>query len=191
MPSCPTLRRNLLPVPNGARRSMRLRCRAAAESGVRGSARRGSEVLEVILALPILWIVTLALFQYGFLAISHQAIVAGVDQAAREAAKTGMTPAQRLQTARDVMKKFLAVRGIDADATTRLFLQYGPDPGADSVEYDPGVPGTLPADVIPAGRLRLKAFIRLADAQVPDWLASFGFSLAGRRFEAAAVVPLE
>lgn len=65
--------------------------------------RRGSMALQVVMVMPILLIVTLAIFQFGVLLLVHQAITHAATVAAREAAK-GADPAQLECIVEEVLK---------------------------------------------------------------------------------------
>lgn len=165
--------------------------------GPRRNRRSGIESFELILVGPVLWMITLALFEFGFLVLILQALMTGTGEAAREAAKFGMTTEQRLEAAVEVIRRFLAPHDIDFDRYLFLHLENGP---ADSVDFVPvSLPFRVPLECNPppgavaADSVRVTICIRVTDARVPDWLAKCGLSLflADRRFEISAVVPKE
>ncbi len=150
--------------------------------------RRGVQILEFILALPILVIVTMAALQFGSLAVVQHTVSHAANEAAREAAKLspGTTPQQRADYAATVANAILAMHNVAIDPDNRLVLQDGDDPGNDGEVGDP----TLPFSATPApdlGQIRVIVVIELVNTPVLNVLASFGLDWSDTRYEVSAI----
>jgi Flp pilus assembly protein TadG len=147
-------------------------------------------VLELILAMPVLIIATLAVLEFGVIALVQQAIATAAIEGAREAARGSMP-----NEVAAVVDTFLAVHDF-AGATAampdaRVDVEVGP---ASSTVGDATIPCTPqgPA-VLNANEARVTVCVRMSDNDrpVPDWLSYFGFTLAGKTYEISALAPVE
>ena len=94
------------------------------------SRRRGVIILEFILAMPVLFIATLAIFEFGFLALVQQSSTTAVTEGSREGAKM-FPPALPLDAAGSnndivdqivlVMNQYLAVQSMEIADTANGF----------------------------------------------------------------------
>jgi hypothetical protein len=154
----------------------------------RHAARRGVQTLELILVLPILVIATLAIFQFGMLAAAQQGVTHAAITGAREAAKR-----TDIVTVRDTVDAILTPYDIAISnapgSGTKVMLEDGLNP---PVEYgDPLLDCYANGPALVAGEVRVTVCILTSVAKVPDALSTFGFSLAGRRFEISSVTRKE
>ncbi|WP_166823265.1 TadE/TadG family type IV pilus assembly protein [Thalassoroseus pseudoceratinae] len=164
------------------------------------SKRSGVVTLEFILALPVLLIATLGIFEFGFLVLVNQAVSSAAVEGTREAAKIGTTPDEVAET----VQEFLAVHNLtfqtDGTNTTdpvRVTIEgtlVNSDPhagerGNTSITYTPNGPN------VDADEVRVTVCVEVTDTNgmspVPDLLATFGFSLQGRIFEASSRTEIE
>lgn len=154
----------------------------------RGKNRRGVEVLELILVLPVLVVALVALVQFGIAMVVHQAVTTAAGAAAREASKQA-----DILVVRDAVDRILSPHNIQILNTpgsgTKVMLDDGAlgttsfgDAGLSCIAH-----GNAPA----ANEVRVTVCIDLAKAKVPNALASFGLDFAGKRFETSATVRKE
>ena len=157
--------------------------------------RRGAVTLEVILALPALLIATIAVFEFGIIMLVHQAVTTAAVEGAREAAKDQSTTAA---TALEV-EQILDIHQLIFDPTSTntiddvhlLVERFG-------LPTEERGNNTLPCSAqggpLQSSQIRVTVCVRMTNANgrpVPDWLSSFGFSLAGRTLEASALTTAE
>lgn len=161
------------------------------------SSRRGAIYLEFLLVFPILFIATLALFEFLFVALIMQAVTATTLEAAREAAKVGATPSEVEQ----VVAGYLGIHNLAAGGTldsTSNGLVHVLVERPVSGDYDLGntaIPCFPQGGVLPPSQTRVTISVRLTDDQgkrpVPNMLRSFGFDLGSSRFELSSKETLE
>jgi Flp pilus assembly protein TadG len=184
-------------------RRRRPQCEELPSSPLKGPAsrqrrRRGVLLVEFLLVFPILFIATLAIFEFGIVLLVHQAVVSASVEGAREAAKVGATT-NKVATAVD---NVLTIHRIDFDPTTTN----GTDDAYLRLEYGSGVPATAergnntlsctPVGTAPnANEVRVTVCVNVTDSggesPAPDWLAPFGFSLTGSIFEISSRANVE
>lgn len=157
--------------------------------------RRGIEVLEIILALPVLLIATIALIELGVLMVFDQTVVTASTKGAREAGKGA-----NITEIRDVVNTFLGVHGVaitEASNTGNIVLEVGTagGPVVTSVNSNPCTP---PGPAVVDGEVRVTVGVELLNPlfpseapPVPDALATFGFSLSGRSLKSSTLVRQE
>ena len=154
----------------------------------RAPCRRGVEILELILALPVLVIALVAVVQFGMVLVVQQAVTAAVTGAAREAGKHS-----DIAVVRTAVERLLAPHDIEISNTsgsgTKVMLEDG-SLGTSSFG-DPTLVCEASGNALAANEVRVTLCIDLEAARVPNALASFGFDLFGRRFESSAVVRKE
>jgi len=142
-----------------------------------------------LVAIPILFIATLATLELGLLLVVQNSVTAAVIEGAREAAKDNAS----LANVGCEVTKHLAVHEIDLspDGGARLRIEGGPAAGE---------LGNLSLNCVPRGNAPNPSQIRAtvcvllhdgSDGPVPDWLSSFGFSLADHRMVVSAIVSRE
>jgi hypothetical protein len=150
--------------------------------------RRGSAVLEIFLALPALLIATLAVFQFGFLLLLHEAVTTAAIEGAREA-QQGASCAEVAQT----VQKLLAVHNLSvaSDGEVHVVCERRMG-GSTQVRHR----GNTAITCTPAGpplafngERRVTVCVRVSDgtAPVPDWLSTFGFSMMGRTLRVSSL----
>lgn len=160
--------------------------------------RRGVVVLEFLLAFPILFITTLAIFEFGILVLVQQTLTAAATEGAREAAKIG---ASTNETA-TVVDEILSVHQIAFDPTAtnatdgaRLIIEYGPPLSTTAERGNTSIPCSPIGPAPGTDEVRVTLCVTATDATgcqpVPDWLSSFGFSLSGCEFEISSRANVE
>jgi Flp pilus assembly protein TadG len=157
--------------------------------------RRGVETLEVVLALPVLLIATIAVFEFGFLILVHQAVTTAAVEGVREAAKDQSTTeatALEVQRILGVHEMSFATTGTNTTDDVRVVVERFGSPtdqvGNTSLLCSPQGITLLP------NQIRVTVCIRMTNANgrpVPNWLSSLGFTLVDRRLEASALASAE
>lgn len=158
----------------------------AARRPRRAAHRRAASTLQVILALPVLVIATLAVFEFGVLVVIQQAVTTAATEGARAAAKENNV-ADANAAAVAAVNGVLLVHNlmiIDGDpaSDTRMALEFGLAAPVDT--GDPGLACTPPVSpVLAANEVRVTVCVDLTTAPLLNFLSSFGFDLTGKRFE--------
>lgn len=78
------------------------------------SRRRGLEYLELVLVMPILFMATIAIFQFGILMLYHTAVTSAAVEGAREYAKPGATATN----VADYIQNMLAIHRVQFNTMT-------------------------------------------------------------------------
>lgn len=157
--------------------------------------RRGAIYLEFLLVFPILFIATLALFEFFFIGLIMQTVTATTIEAAREAAKVGAKPSE----VEEVVAGYLGIHNLEGGpgilsptGQVRVIVENGP--GASDLG-NPGILCFAQGGPLPASQTRVTVCVLLTDAQgkrpVPNMLRSFGFDLGSCRFELSSKETLE
>lgn len=158
--------------------------------------RSGVQTVEMIIALPVLFIASLAVLQFGILFIFQQGITTAAIEGAREASEGGT-----LTTVQTVVNNFLQPYGIsiqagstdanirlEIDTTTNTTLNgntcyaIGPSPLLSNE-----VRVTVCVSLVPSGGSSAWG----AHDGVPNWLSKYGLSFAGKRFEISSIAKKE
>lgn len=161
----------------------------------RTSKRKGVELLELILVMPILFIATLAVFEFGILLLYQEAVTSAAAEGAREAAKTSNDSEVAF-----VVQSFLAIHNVIFDTTmisngggnAYVLVERGLAVGErGSLVYaaTPNGPNTLNPNEI---RVTVSTPMVIAnDKPVPNWLRFFGFDLATSRMKISSLTLAE
>lgn len=176
-------------IPTIQRATRRFRGRAAA--------RRGLLVIELILAFPVLFVLLLAIIEFGLILANLKHIEfasrVGAKVASEESAGTLPTA---VTTVKGKVDKVLSAIGIDS---CQVILEHNvPDPGCVSG----GASQTLgscakcstPSIALPSttavegGAVRVTVCVELSEV-TPDLLSSYGFSTANRAVIASTTYP--
>lgn len=149
--------------------------------------------MEIIIALPVMVIITLALFEFGLLMVVDQTVVSAATKGAREAGKGA-----NVMEVADVVNEFLAVHSIaitSTSATGNIVLEVGGQPTT-SLNGNPCTPPATP--VLGLDEARVTVCVELTyppiageTPPVPDALATFGFTLDGRSLKTSTLVKKE
>jgi Flp pilus assembly protein TadG len=159
--------------------------------------RRGVQTVEIIVALPIVFIATLAVFEFGMLFLFQQAVGAATIEGVRDAAKGGS-----LASVQAVVNQFLQPYGINIQAGSsdaNIRLETGTPATNATLNGNTCLPSG-PASVL-ADEVRVTVCLRLVPTGgtsawgtndgVPNWLSKYGFSLSSHRFEVSALAKTE
>jgi Flp pilus assembly protein TadG len=147
--------------------------------------------------MPVLFLATLAVFEFGILLLVEQAIVTAAIEGAREGAKVGATTnavAERVQRIIDVH-----CISFDTTGTTGGDARVIVEDGSGVIS---GERGNLTIACTPNGpapslrQIRVTVCVPVTDSAtgctpVPDWLSGFGFSISGKLFRVSSVANLE
>lgn len=155
------------------------------------SRRRGVGTIELLLALPILLMATLASFEFGILTLVEHAVATATIDGSREAGKGA-----GIDEVAFVIDQHLAAHHLAITPTGPVRLIYErrisgvtqvDERGNSSVPAGPNGPALFDGDV------RITVCVRATDGQapIPDWLASLGFSLADKTLRASSIARLE
>lgn len=158
--------------PRGQGSSVSSMC-ALASAPVR-SRRRGVIALELLIIIPVLFIGTLAVFEFALLGVAMQMVAHAAHEGARTSALIGGDTTAVLNR----IDTILAVQGIavtGGQAGVRIEDSgSSTDHGNLGIIFDPRVNGPAPV----AGDVRVTVMVPLLIANhrpVPNWLAGFGF----------------
>jgi len=172
-------------------------------AGSRGG-RAGAIYLEFLLVFPIVFVATMAIFQFGLLSLAIQDATNAVIEGGRTAAAaypSGASNDDIADAVMAVMNKHLAVQGlkIGGGGTAQIIVERGT--GSSETR------GTLPGSfmTVPSGPAldSTEARVTLAfplvsptdtdnyGKPVPDWLGWIGFSLSNYKFQLSSRATLE
>jgi len=160
--------------------------------------RRAAIIVELLVVFPILFIATLAIFEFGILVVVDQAITAGATAGAREAAKVGAAT----DDIAAVIDEIISVHQITFDPTTtnatddaRVIIEYGPPIAATAERGNTTITCVPQGPAVGTNEVKVTLCVNVTNAAgeqpVPDWLSVFGFSLAGRTFEISSLSNVE
>lgn len=161
----------------------------------RASRRKGVEYLELILVMPILFIATLAIFEFGLLLLYQEAVTSAAVEGAREAAKT----TDDTEVA-GVIQSFLAIHQVIFDTTNisngggdaYVLIERGLTTGErGNLNYAAAAYGPNP---LSANEVRVTISTPLVvanDQPVPNWLHYFGFDLGNSRMQISSLTLAE
>jgi Flp pilus assembly protein TadG len=167
-------------------------------SAARRPARRGVEALEVVLALPILLVATIAVFEFGIVMLTQQTITTSAVEGVREAVKDAATLngiAARVQEFVAVHNLTFSTTGTNAADDVRVVVEDGS--GGAGIAGDRGnttLNCSASGGALTATQARVTVCVRMTNGSnqpVPDWLSTFGFPLSGRTFEVSAIAEFE
>lgn len=160
--------------------------------------RRAAIIVELLLVFPILFITTLAIFEIGILVIVDQTVTAAATEGTREAAKIGAVT-NEIAT---VIDEILSVHQINFDPTTtnatddaRVIIEYGAPISTTTERGNTTIPCSANGPAVGMDEVKVTVCVNVTNAAgeqpVPDWLSTFGFSLAGRQFEISSLANVE
>jgi hypothetical protein len=155
-----------------------------------------------MVALPVLIIVTLAIFQFGILMLIYQAVVTAAVEGAREAGKGG-----NVNAVASVVNQILVPHGVvvtSASTDANIIVEQSQPPAAPTVTMLNGNP-CYPPTGVPLSTIHRETRVTFSLSLVPqgaasawgtrqgvpNWLSVFGFSLVGKRFEVSSLVRTE
>lgn len=160
--------------------------------------RRAAIIVELLLVFPILFIATLAIFEFGILALVDQTVTAAATEGTREAARIGAVTNEIAM----VIDEILSVHQINFDPTTtnatddaRVIIEYGPPISTTAERGNTTIVCSANGPAVGTDEVKVTVCVNVTNAAgeqpVPDWLSTFGFSLAGRKFEISSLANLE
>jgi len=159
----------------------------------RGNARRGIQILEMILVLPILLIAILACFQFGPVMIVQGTLTNAAEETARETAKIyqfDISDAADVDKSEAVANTILAAaHGLTTASPGVLLILENADGVAcrgDAALEALHCPAAT--SVTDASETKATILLNVDDAPIPQVLETFCVDISGQRFQIAAVV---
>lgn len=161
----------------------------------RSSRRKGVEYLELILVMPVLFISTLAIFEFGVLLLYEETVTSATVEGAREAAKTTDDT-----VVAGVIQEFLAINQVIFDTTTisngggnaYVLIERGLTTGErGNLNFAAAASGPNP---LSANEVRVTVSTPLVianDQPVPNWLKYFGLDLGTSRMRISSLTLVE
>ena len=146
--------------------------------------RRGVEVLELILVLPILTIVLVAAFEFAVLTMLQAAITHAATVGAREAGKCPIIDTI-LPPIGEVLDAVCITLDNAADSGTKVVLEVYGEP--DQVFGDPNLTCSPPVNPLNEYEVRVTICVALSATGFCDALADWGFSMDGCVFRVSSV----
>jgi Flp pilus assembly protein TadG len=161
----------------------------------RKSKRRGLEYLELVLVMPILFMTTIAIFQFGILMLYHTAVTSAAVEGAREFAKPGATP----DNVSIYIQNFLAIHGVSFNTTTTTagsgdaYVRLETSDTSTTTTTERGNVDLAVNAVGPnsfyANEVRVTVCSKLVaakDRPVPNWLKYIGLDLSARHIRVSS-----
>ena len=154
--------------------------------------RSGSQTIELIVSLPILFFVVVGIVQYGIQTLVQQAVTQAAQVGAREAGKGAS-----LTNVVDAVNTMLAPHNITisntAGSLTKVVLETSDTMAmvTTTVFGDAGVTYTPPSPMLGVSEARVTVCIGLTKAPLMNALPSFGFDTTGMQFEISSLVKKE
>ena len=161
----------------------------------RTSKRKGIEYLELILVMPVLFVATLAIFEFGILVLYQGTVTSAAVEGAREAAKS----TDDTEVAK-IIQKFLAVNQVIFDTATisngggyaYVRIERGATVGErGNLNYfaSPYGPNPLTASEV---RVTISTpLVAANDQPVPNWLSNFGLDLSASKIQVSSLTLAE
>lgn len=142
----------------------------------RKSARRGVQVLEAIIGLPVIVIITMALFEFGTISTVQHAVGHAAVESARERAKYA-TDAEIETIVETILGPHLQPGfDISTDAGVRIII----DDGNSVTSIGDASLGGLPAAAVTPPEVEVTIRFSMAVAPVPNLLKSFCIDIQDR-----------
>lgn len=161
--------------------------------------RKGSVLLEFILAFPLILIISLAIIEFGFFSLLQQTITVSAIEGSREAAHVGATST----SVGNLIDQYVAINSLNLDVGAQpaapgqgdvlVVIETGGIPtqtiGNSDIPCTPVGPAPSPFEV------KVTVCLNLTDTNgttpIPNLLSSFGFTLSGKQLEISAMTGLE
>ena len=149
------------------------------------SRRRGMQTLEVVLVLPILLLVSLAIFQFGILVLVQQSVAHAATVTAREAGK-GADVDELVLVADEILGPHCITIGADAAVVLEDLAADQPIEYRGSLECNPRVEPPIYADEV-----RTTLCVDLVQRPFLTALEAYCIDFSGKRFEISSLVKKE
>ncbi|QDT19583.1 TadE/TadG family type IV pilus assembly protein [Gimesia chilikensis] len=162
--------------------------------------RRGSVLLEFILAFPIILILSLAILEFGFYAMLQQTITTATIEGARKAAQVGSTTTAVGNLIQDyvALNSLTLAVGSQPAASNQGDVLVSIEDGSAALTQTIGnsdIPCSPVGPAPNADQIKVTVCVNLTNTNgkfpLPDLLSSFGFSLSGKQLEISAMTSLE
>ncbi|PHS12715.1 MAG: hypothetical protein COA78_07975 [Blastopirellula sp.] len=163
----------------------------------RRQSRKGIQVLELLIAFPVLFIASIAFFQFGPAMVIHEAVQSAAEESAREAAKRvgGQTVEELTE---ETMNDILGVHGLAlGDAGIQVIIeQDDSDPDVTSEVIclgDTVIPCPVSSSITSAEEIKITIIVSMEDgmgnkvAPVPNVLKNYGIDFSQKYYEFSAI----
>lgn len=161
----------------------------------RASRRKGLEYLELVVVMPILFMATIAIFQFGIMMLYHTAVTSAAVEGAREYAKPGATPTN----VADNIQSILAIHQVQFNTTTTVagfgdaYVLFELSDTMSTTTDERGNSDLAVSAVGPptfsANEARVTVCSKLVsdnDRPVPNWLKYIGLDLSARHIRVSS-----
>ena len=149
-------------------------------------ARRGIQVLEVLVLFPVLLIATFSFFVLGPTVTVRQNVQHSAEEAAREVAKKVGTQTTTMITT-DVVNEVLSVHGLDlsTDGVRADVWEYDPTGSGPIIHTPLGDTTNVAEPVEPTGfsdpdQVIVQVTVEIESAPIPNILSNMKFDISGR-----------
>lgn len=147
--------------------------------------RRGVQTLELIIVLPVLVLVTFAVFQFGMAMVFHHSVMSAATEGAREAAK-GATTAE---VGTDV-ETVLSVHGLSVAAGSGVMVVVEDSGGVNCVG-DNFVPCPAATSITDPNEVKVTVLVEYDATPVPNFLDNYGIDFSSSRYEISSIARKE
>ncbi len=152
------------------------------------SRRRGVGTLELILALPMLVIVLVAIFEFTMLMILQSTVTHSATVGAREAGKDAQMD-ELVEIVQAMVAPNCIVISDEPGSGTMIVLESG---NGDITKFgDPTMNCTLPPNPVNPDEMRVTVCVSTSATGICDALGDLGFSIWGRCLQASSLVQRE
>ena len=149
------------------------------------SRRRGMQTLEVVLVLPILLLVSLAIFQFGILVLVQQSVAHAATVTAREAGK-GADVDELVLVANEILGPHCITIGADAAVVLEDVV------AAQAIDHQGSLTCNPPAEpLMYADEVRTTICVDLIQQPFLRALEAYRVDFSGKRFEISSLVKKE
>lgn len=143
--------------------------------------RRGASTLEAILVVPIIFILTIAVAEFGVIVLIQNATTQAAVKAAREAAKAD-DATERADAAEAEANRVMAVYNLSTGADMAVLIEDGAMP-----EVKRGTLACSKSGSPSAGYVRVTVCVSMTSTPFIGGLKKFGIDFMGKAIEVSAV----
>ena len=147
--------------------------------GHRAPRRRAAVTLELLLAVPVLFLTTLAIFQLSLLSLAQETVVTAAVEGSREAARVGSTSGSVQTVVETVLLPYQIIVAPNSGARVDL---YDGLTNTNTVLGDLSITPTFLGPVPDNNEVRVTVSVLRTisnNRPVPNWLSSVGFDWNG------------
>lgn len=148
--------------------------------------RRGIQVLEAVVLMPVLLLATFSFFVLGPAVTVQQSLNSAAAETAREVAKR--VPTQSTQAiAEATLGPILAVHGLSLQSNSGVLVFIEEDGNQVTCLGDPSVsPCPSTSSILSEDRVRVTVVVNVASTPIPNVLGAAGFNFSSRQITCTA-----